>query len=276
MKYLISYNEKLDRDIYKSFIDRYRKTDYISKTNMKRMYKMGIGPEVFKKLENDINKCYTFFKKNDIDILKEILQYAEDDSPVSVISGFVWFSINSKSKPRSYFSLDNTNIIISEDNNGLPSRDHKRLSNRLDILNNIIESIDKVRTKSIEHWTKRKEDDSVKRPGFVDPYITMGLKGMEESDPYEVITINPQISLDFEFQLRQIGDVNDDEYYNYNGPNYTKRRDDVQKFKNLLEGDDCIGRYFRAIGYSDIKFKIYENWNLISRHVTFEIKIESF
>ncbi len=102
----------------------------------------------------------------------------------------------------------------------------------------------------------------------------MGLKGMEKSDPYEVIEINPQISLDFEFSFGQVdGEYS---YYDYNSPAYKTRSTSVNNFKNLLNSDDVISRYFRAIGYPNIKFTLNENWSVTTNHVSFEIKIESF
>ena len=255
--------EKLNRDLYNPFIDRYRKTGYISTTNIKRMDNMGITYDEFMKIQSDVDKCFNFFEKNDLDVLREILTY-EHDMPPGAADGFIWFSIDAN-----VGSLDRINIVASLDDKDLPSKEHKKLCNKLDVTEAIIERIDDGLNAKFDHYKKRQEEEKLSKTGYKDTvWTSYMLKDLKKIKPYKV-NISPVISIQFKLDFGEY----DDDYYNYNSERNVYKRDSIERHKNILKGDEVIGRYLRAIGYSDVQYTINESYQVWLSMAEYKITI---
>ena len=65
-------HKNFDIDKYNKFIQKYKKSDYLSKINLKTMKEIGIEysfPRIYKNVEN----CISFFKKQNEDLLEDLL-----------------------------------------------------------------------------------------------------------------------------------------------------------------------------------------------------------
>jgi hypothetical protein len=249
MKHLKTY-EELDTDLYRSFMDKYKKSGFISQKSIKNLNKMGIQHEYFERIQRDIKKCYNFFEANDFEILEDILQYAFDECPIPISVEFIWFSINIQ--PGTW-TFDDADVIVSEDDKNLSSKKHVKLTNEVDILDHIIGKIEDTQKRKIEDTQKRRDAEIEKRPGVKDNYYTYNLRALKSEDPYKKMKIQPQISIQLKFDFTDTDVFMEDELWR---KIRIERSDILYKFLNTLKDDEIIGRYLRAIGYSDCPFTI--------------------
>jgi len=88
MKYLKTYKlfESINLDDYEDFISKWKKSGgYISRNTVKKMDEIGIKHEYFSKVKNDIDRCYSFFGKNDIELLSDLMLEAFDEVPSNLL-----------------------------------------------------------------------------------------------------------------------------------------------------------------------------------------------
>jgi hypothetical protein len=227
------------------------------------MDNMGITYDEFMKIQSDVDKCFNFFEKNDLDVLREILTY-EHDMPPGAADGFIWFSIDAN-----VGSLDRINIVASLDDKDLPSKEHKKLCNKLDVTEAIIERIDDGLNAKFDHYKKRQEEEKLSKTGYKDTvWTSYMLKDLKKIKPYKV-NISPVISIQFKLDFGEY----DDDYYNYNSERNVYKRDSIERHKNILKGDEVIGRYLRAIGYSDVQYTINESYQVWLSMAEYKITI---
>lgn len=236
MDYIMTY-EGFELDKFKSFIKKHQKSGgYISKSDIKRLDSIGVNYNFFNTVKRKVDDSLNFLKSQDIDLLNDLMLDVYDEFP----------SINSSDKniyyqviaqPDRSLLFDEICVTVSEDDRGLPSRDHRRFSNPENITENIIERIidgyeskikDKRQTASMEK----------EKHGKIDSWTKYILRELEHSDPTTTdISIYPQINLELSIQ-----DISYTLSYEVN--NYYRTLDDFSK-ESLAQ----INRYIKAIGY---------------------------
>ena len=135
MKHLKLY-EELDIEKYKSFIKKYKKTDYISVRSIKTMKELGIK-DGFDRIKKAVTSCYRIFNKQNMSLLDDLFLYVEDDFKAKIL--YRWYSINVQPD----FPLDDFTLVASHDGS-LPSKNGKELDKEINMVDNIIRNIDSV------------------------------------------------------------------------------------------------------------------------------------
>ena len=250
MLYIKTY-EDLDIDKYKSFIKKYKKSDYISTKTIKTMKELGIK-NAFNEIEKRVYDCYRFFNKQDNELLDDLFLYVEDDFNAKVSHN--WCSL----KVIPSFPLSEFNLVITMDDSGLPSKAGKILDDEINVVDHIIRNID-----SVVDDKKREVKDSDRSDSWI-RYTSSSMRG---KNFFENVKIFPVISLQIKF--------NEGMEYDLDGSEYEQKRKDIWKKKDSLKKflkEDIIDRYFRAMGYN-IDFEIGEVSSYYSLdNVNYDIK----
>lgn len=261
MKYLKAY-EAFEIGDFKSFINKYKKSGgYISKNDIKRLDASDVKYEYFKNIETSINNCIRFFNNNDFDLLEDILLDVYDECPFLDRTGtFKYFALKCTNK--NYWNNNSIEFIVSEDDKGLASRDHVKLSSKDVILDTLV-------NKSIENIQKQieKQKDSLKtdqsgRPGK-DPISLMTIRELVKTNPFRKVEISPIIEIDFKSRNTWEDDEDWDDDGGWNSPRKQAERERSDKI--IKFSTEALNRYFSAIGYDGIKFQmsaksIYSTW----------------
>lgn len=291
MKHLFTF-EELDLDKYNQFLDKYKKSTYISKSSDKILKELGFN---FYSLQKKVSNCYGFFNIQDIETLRELLLYAKDDCPVVVDYDFIWFSL--QSFPRSLSVLGNLEkftTAVSVDDNGLPSKGGKKLDDQINMIDSIITTTDRHKNDMISKYIKRSEEDLDKRPGKKDWFNKTALDRVNRTNHYDNMEINPIISIQFDFSFKEINyaqvyadagiDVEEDvvtpnlNWRETNDRVYKIERDN-RDYKYKIVGDfnkylidEIFERYFAMVGLNG-KFEVSNNFGYNSYGlITFNIK----
>jgi hypothetical protein len=113
--------EELDLDKYKNFLDKYQKTGYISTTSIKKLKEWGLDIKDFSHIENQVVRSLDFFRSGDKDLFFDYFMDIKDKYPY--ISTYFYYSLDvyPKSAVKWSTSLDKFNIVVSMDDNNLPS-----------------------------------------------------------------------------------------------------------------------------------------------------------
>ena len=171
--------EDLDIDKYKSFIKKYKKTDYISKRTIKTMKELGIK-DAFSRIKKGVNDAYKIFNKQDKSLLDDLFLYVEDDFNTKIV--YNWCSI----KVEPDFPLNDFTIVASHDGT-LPSKNGDKLDDEINIVDSIIRNIDYVADDK-RRELKEKRDRS-------DSWYKYQISRMVGKDIYDNVKISPIISL---------------------------------------------------------------------------------
>lgn len=194
-------------ETFSDFCKKYKNNDYISTNDRKKLKSIGID---FENLQNKVLDCIKYFKKQDIKLLHDLLYYVIDDVECVSKFSYIWFSIKCEIE----YDI-NYEIVVSLDEQNLPSKDHIKLDDdALSLINAIIENIyNKIGIK-IDELSFRKKD-------YFYNYLLNEIKNAN----IDKIKLTPIINIDFKFNN-----------YNYNSNNLIK----------YLK-DEIISRYFDQI-----------------------------
>jgi len=250
--------EDLDIDKYKSFIKKYKKTDYISKRTLKTMKELGIK-DSFGRIKKGVSECYRMFNKQNRILLNDLFQYVEDDFNVKVL--YSWYSIRIEPD----FPLKDFTLVVSHDGT-LPSKNGKKLDTEINIVDNIIRNIESVAD------DKRRELKDRENKG--DSWYKWQILRMAGKDIFDNVKILPIMSIqiqlvDTEYDYDDIEDYDNME---------RKRRESVSKIRSELKDylkEDIIDRYLKTIGIN-VDYVINEtnnSWYSLT-DVTYEIRFK--
>lgn len=262
MIHLKIFEEFFDKDQFKSFMDKYKKTGYISKGSIKSFDKSDLKYKYFKNIQDSVSECVSFANKCNIPLLKDLLQEICDDYSPYVDRDDIKIYFNIYAKDRSIWSTDPVILIISEDEKGIPSREHIKTSDTLILIENLVNRLIESRKQSIEK-TKSEIEDSKKRtrPGMT-PYGTDTLNKLNSTNILKDVEISPQMVISMFFRFE------DDEDYSFS-PEYRKfKSDTVYSFEKELKG--VMDRYFYAIGYQN-EFIINNSYSYYGHWCEFKV-----
>lgn len=165
-------------ETFDSFCKKYKKNNYISINDKKKLKSIGVD---FEGLQNKVLDCINFFKKQDLDLLHDLLYYVIDDVDSVNKFGNIWFSI----KYEVDYNIDDE-IRVS------------KLDDELSIISSIGEHIyDKLNVK-IDQLNYRKDKD------FLDRYSLEKLKKTNINK----IKLSPVINIDFYFKKNKDNKTN--------------------------------------------------------------------
>jgi hypothetical protein len=167
-------HKNFDIDKYNKFIQKYKKSDYLSKRNLKTMKEIGIEysfPRIYKNVEN----CISFFKKQNEELLEDLLIEIKHDFNCDFVYIDFYLEI------RNEFPLSNLKIHINTD-------DIKELTDLVikDVDKTVNSKIEKVKNKkgSWEEFVSKR----LREYEFIDKlkvYPCLNLKlGFQEIDSY--------------------------------------------------------------------------------------------
>lgn len=272
MIHLKIFEEFFDKDQFKSFLDKYRKSGYISKGSIKKLDKSDLKYDYFKNILDRVTNCISFTNDTDIELLQDILQEAYDEcSYIDRDSVLIWFSLTSNDKEN--YGGDTVNTIISEDINGKPCYRHEKTSDTLKVVDSIIDGLNNSRIRSISKY-----EDEIKnagKPGGVDkpragikPRRYDTIRRLKTINLLKKVTIGLELHISIWFHFPEIYFLGDDPYRFEE----MRQKDKIlYKFESDLK--NCVERYFRAIGRYDTKFSIRHGSPYYSQ-VDFTIIIE--
>lgn len=240
---------------FKTFLDKYKKKGYISRTDMKRMDSTDLKSEYFNRIDNRIGKCFEFFNNNDFDLLSDLMIDVYDEFPTidsSKVNYSFSLSIEDKTTVSSTFNIPVSIVSTPNwDSNSSfwdPSvnKYHTNLRSKEDLIDSIISRIVDTRKTSIADQEERKRKQSEKRPGAIDPWSSYQLRNLINKNPYQNLIINPVLTFDMILD----SDVED---YAWGTPGANEKYELIRQFEKLSEPQ--MKRYFSAIGY-DSYFRI--------------------
>jgi hypothetical protein len=167
-------HKNFDIDKYNKFIQKYKKSDYLSKRNLKTMKEIGIEysfPRIYKNIEN----CISFFNKQNEELLEDLLIEIKHDFNCDFVYIDFYLEI------RNEFPLSNLKIHINTD-------DIKELTDLVikDVDKTVNSKIEKVKNKkgSWEEFVSKR----LREYEFIDKlkvYPCLNLKlGFQEIDSY--------------------------------------------------------------------------------------------
>ena len=135
MKFIKTF-EGFNIDKFSDFIEKYKKSGYISKSSQDFLNEIGMPN--FQKFEDDIKNSLNFFEKcnENIDILNDLILDIEDDIRGLINKKYIWYSLDI----RSAFSPSNITVSLDKDRN-LPSMNHHHLDDSLNIIMDIIDKL---------------------------------------------------------------------------------------------------------------------------------------
>jgi hypothetical protein len=246
--------EELYLDKYKDFLDKYQKTGYISTTSIKKLKELDLDIKDFYHVENQVIKSLDFFRSGDKDLFFDYFMDIKDKYPD--ISAYFYYSLDvrPKSAVKWSTSLDKFNIVVSMDDNNLPSKDFTKIDTNTGVIDKVITGIEASRQREVE---KRKEEiDSLKkrRPGAEDDWIKGYMLRAKSENFIENCTISPIINLQVFLNLHD-----DDNWYNLEDGDYNNSLKEMRKVAIDDIGSDLnsiLKTYFSAIGQPNINYKI--------------------
>ena len=204
MKYLKSYKlfESINIDDYEDFISKWKKSGgYISRNTIKKMDEIGIKHEYFNKIKDDIDKCYSFFDKNDIELLSDLMLDAFDEVP-SISQESANYSFGVKCVSSKYGDHVNIGYPVSYNSEGKmftawePSTHHHLLDKDV-LLERLIRTIIVDREKLIEKEERELEESIRKKAKHY--YIGMSkttISHLKSTSPFRSLSVSPVIYID--------------------------------------------------------------------------------
>lgn len=246
---------------FKTFIDKYKKKGYISRTDMKRMDSTDLKSEYFNRINTRIDKCLEFFNRNDFDLLSDLLLDVYDEFPTidsSKVNYSFSLSVEDKTTTSSSFTIPVSIMSTpSWDSNSSfwdPSvnKYHTNLREKEDLIDRIVTHIVTDRKSSIASAEERMKKEIEKRPGNKDFYTSYQLRNLLTKNPYQNLIINPVLTFDM---MLDVDDIND---YGWGTPGANEKYEIIRQFEKLSEPQ--MKRYLSAIGY-DSYFRISNDSN---------------
>lgn len=249
MKHLKTY-EGFEIGDFKTFIDKYKKKGYISRTDMKRMDATDKKYSYFSRILQKIDICYNFFNINDVDLLSDLMLDVYDEFPTFDTNSIRYsFGISYEDKVARYtsYAISNhtNNIGVSVNNRGSEISKygddtdiHIGLKDKKDVVQNIINSVIKDRESSI----KSKEDEirdtqRTRRPG-VKSYGEETLRQIKTMNPFRDLKIKANLHIDIKISEEDFNRNNNDRYYM------------VQNFNKLAKAQ--LERYFSMLNINHL------------------------
>lgn len=244
---------------FKTFLDKYRKKGYISRTDMKRMDSTDLKSEYFNRINNRVESCINFFNNTDFDLLSDLMIDVYDEFP-TIDSLKVNYHFNILVEDKTTISSI-TNIPVSIMAISPYSFDssfwdpnvnkyHRELRSKEDIIESIINNIVESRKRQMADAEETKKKEFEKRPGFRDPWSSYQLKTLSYKNPYQNLIINPVLTLDIK--------LDSDMDFGWGTPGANEKYQMMADFKKIAEPQ--LKRYFSAIGY-DSYFSISSDAN---------------
>lgn len=251
---------------FKTFLDKYRKKGYISRTDMKRMDSTDLKSEYFNRINNRVESCINFFNNTDFDLLSDLMIDVYDEFP-TIDSLKVNYHFNILVEDKTTISSI-TNIPVSIMGIGPYSFDsrfwdpnvnkyHRELRSKEDIIESII-SIVESRKRQMANAEETKKREFEKRPGFKDPWSSYQLKTLTYKNPYQNLIINPVLTLDIRLDGETSSNPYSDMDFGWGTPGANEKYQIMADFKKMAEPQ--LKRYFSAIGY-DSYFSISSDAN---------------
>lgn len=246
-----------DIDKYKSFINKYKKSGYISKRTLKTMKELGIK-DAFGIIKNKVSICYKIFNKQNRTLFDDLFQYAEDDFNVKAL--YNWYSIRVEPD----YPLKGFTLVVSHDGT-LPSKNGEKLDSEINIVDNIIRNIESVAD------DKRRELKD--RENKMDNWYKYQASIMSKKDIFDNVKILPSMSIQIQLPNTDF-DYEDIEEYErirkVKSENSYKIKNELKKYLK----DDIIDRYLKTIGIS-IDFDILDigGW-YNDDYVTYEVRFK--
>lgn len=204
MKYLKTYKlfESINLDDYEDFISKWKKSGgYISRNTVKKMDEIGIKHEYFSKVKNDIDRCYSFFGKNDIELLSDLMLEVFDEVP-SISQESANYSFGIKCASSKYDDHVNIGYPVSYNSEGKmftawePST-HHHLMDKDVLLEKLIRTIIVDR----ENLITKEERDLEERIKKKDKHYYIGMSKatishLKSTSPFRSLNVNPVIYID--------------------------------------------------------------------------------
>jgi hypothetical protein len=249
--------EELDLDKYKNFLDKYQKTGYISTSSIKKLKEWGLDIKDFSHVENQVVKSLDFFRDGDVHLFNDYFMEVKDKYPD--ISSYFYYSLDvtPKSSASRYSPLDKFNIIVSMDENNLPSKSTFKVDTNISVIDKVVSGIEDVRKKEIEKRKEQMDNHIKKRPGADDWWAKGYFLRAKSGNFIENCTISPIIHLQLFLHLHDDNswyNLEDGEYEDYNNSLKEMRKvvvDDIESDLNSI-----LKTYFSSIGHPNINYKI--------------------
>jgi hypothetical protein len=243
---------------FKTFLDKYRKKGYISKTDMKRMDSTDLKSEYFNRINNKVDSCLEFFNRNDFDLLSDLLLDVYDEFPTinsSKVNYSFSLSIEDKTTTSNTFTIPvsiMTGAYSYDPSFWDPSvnKYHTNLRGKEDLIDGIISRIVDNRKRSISEEEERKKKQIERRPGVRDFWSSYQLRNLTNKNPYQNLIINPVLTFDIK--------LDSDMDYGWGTPGANEKYEMIRQFEKLSEPQ--MKRYFSAIGY-DSYFRVSNDGN---------------
>lgn len=274
--------EELDLDKYKNFLDKYQKTGYISTSSVKKLSELGLDIKDFSHVEKQVIKSLDFFRDCDVKLFFDYFMEIKDKYPD--ISPYFYYSLDVLPKSGSSRSstLDKFNIVVSMDENNLPSKSTIKVDTNISVIDKVISGIEDTRHKEIEKRKEQMDSYMKKRPGAEDWWIKSYLIRAKSDNFIESCIVSPTIHLQLFLNLHD-----DNYWYNLENGEYDNYYNSLKELRKEVVGDiesdlnSILKSYFYSIGYPNITWKIDRKglgwlgfYDSSSDIVTFDIKCE--
>lgn len=261
MKYISTY-EGYDIGDFKTFINKYNKSGgYVSKTDIKRMDASDIKFEYFKNIEKSVDKCMSFFNRNDFELLEDLLQEVYDECPfLNRDKTYKYFELNCSTDRWNHNSF---RFCASEDKFSISSREHFKVSSKDIIIDTIVSraelDIKQKIDKETEDVIKDRSARSIRRnrPG-IKSYSELKLDELKKLNPFKNMKISPELCIDFA-SVVNFDNYNDEDFVpGWNGSFGSQRQIDerIRGEEIMKHTTGQLSRYFSTIGHDGIKFEI--------------------
>lgn len=249
MKHLKTH-EGFEVGDFKTFISKYKKTGYISRTDMKRMDATDMKFEYFDRIITKVDKCYDFFNINDFTLLSDLMLDVYDEFP-TIDSDKVRYSFGVSYEDRVDYSVGYISTSVDDKGNQIiPYLDNKHagLKDKKDVIQSIINGVVVDREVSI----RTTEHEIIDRPsykreiraGIEDPNISK-LRNLKTRNPWRNLNIKAYLYIDIKLSESnfnwRLHDQNNERYYM------------IDNFKKLTKTQ--LERYFSMLD-SDYKFEV--------------------
>lgn len=264
-------------DNFKSFFKKFKKSRYISTKDRKRLSDGDVSSDDFVEIQTKLFNAIELLKQIDIQDIKDLMVNADLEAPALIHNINVWFSLNiepgkettSKSGGGSniFGTLDSFNIVVSKDSRNLPSKEHLVLDDNIDELTeSLIDLIENKKIASINRAKERMGIDKVPHGKFdTNKWTHMRL---QQTDHFRHIKINPQISIELDYEFPQKPDDG-----GYSDPNYQARYNINKYFESWVE-KEVIGRMFKFL-YIHKQFKVTVRENYYDK-TRIELRVEIY
>lgn len=202
MNHLKTY-EGFEIGDFKTFIDKYKKKGYISRTDMKRMDATDMKFEYFDRISKKVDSSYNFFEINDFETLSYLMLDVYDEFP-SIHSDDVRYSfgISYEDKINYYGGGGGVKYIdVSVDDKGKPvfkfgTNTHAGLMDKKDVIQSIIDGVVKDREYSIKAKESEIKDPQRTHRAGVEPYGLETLRNLKTRNPFRNLNIKAYIYID--------------------------------------------------------------------------------